>query len=419
MDKKHILIISFDFPPSASIGGRRISSISKELYQLGFIPHVVTAKIPEQKNSNKLEIPECLVHYVEWFDFWNIKLNLEKFSLTKYIGKLIGYIIPASTIVVPERRLRFWIKPAIKKSLEIINKNDIKLIYSTFNPPANIKIAHVLKKRTGIPWVNEYRDLWTGNPYLTLNKKQYEKNREIEVKLISTSDALITISEPLKRKLSELHNKPTYVIYNGIDQKVNTSFHSIKSGKINIVYAGIIYKDKRDPKPFFLALKMLKENNFSLYSKISVDFYGPGMLKKLGSDLQEAGVADVVKLNEPVSHKEILQIQSNADILLLLGWNNKADEGVMTGKIFEYLGMKKPILALGYEKGAMNMVLEQTNTGKIINEPRQIYEYLLNISNVVKNQKKLKEFKDKIYIDPYYRSNQVKDMINIFSDYMN
>ena len=414
MDKKHILIISFAYPPLPAIGSRRIAMIAKELHSNGYVPHVITAKNPPQTHDIKSFIPEENVHHVNWFDIWQLKHTLEKYKLTKILGKILGYFFPFGSNILPERRRFFWIQPAVKKGLELIKKHNIELIYSSYTPPASIRIAAKLKEESGIPWINEYRDLWTGNPYLNLSEKQKAKNYKKEKELISKADALVTVSEPLKRELIVLHKKPTFVIYNGIDQLATTSGNKATSKKIKIVYAGTIYKGKRDPLPLFLALKRLKEKDNSLYNLFKVDFYGPAMEKLLYKDVIDTGVGDVVSLKQPVSHKEILDIQANANILLLLGWNNIADEGVLTGKIFEYLGMYKPILAMGYKNGAMDVVLKETKTGRIINSPEEICNYLIDVAKIIQNNEKIELFKSNIMLDSYLRKRQVVNLIKVF-----
>lgn len=419
MTKKHILIISFAYPPLSAIGARRIGMLTKGLYDNGFIPHVITAKNPPQKHTIDNLIPAEYVHYVNWLDIWRLKYFLEKFKLTRFFGKMIGYLFPFGANNIPERRRYFWIKPAMNKALEIIQKYDIQLIYSSYTPPATIRIASELKGKTGIPWINEYRDLWTGNPYINISDKRFKRNLKIEKKLISIADALVTVSEPLKRDLEKLHNKPTFVIYNGIDilsthKKENLS--KTRSDKITFVHAGTIYKGKRDPTPFFEALKQIRIEKENLYNQLSVSFYGPGLEKILGDTISRLNLDGVVKLYDSVSHNEILKIQSQADVLLLLGWNNKADEGVLTGKIFEYLGMMKPILGLGYPSGAIDSVLQKTKTGKIINNPQEIAEYIENITEIIKNKESLYLFQNSISIEPYLRKNQINNLVKIFNN---
>jgi hypothetical protein len=79
---------------------------------------------------------------------------------------------------------------------------------------------------------------------------------------------------------------------------------------------------------------------------VRVEFYGPSLdfIRVLAERL---GVAESVRVHRPVSYSESLSIQRNADLLLLLLWNDPAQTGVLTGKLFEYLGARRPILAVG------------------------------------------------------------------------
>ena len=63
------------------------------------------------------------------------------------------------------------------------------------------------------------------------------------------------------------------------------------------------------------------------------------------------GVADRVFVHEPVTYKASLALQTSADVLLLLQWDNVKDAGNIPAKFYEYLGARRPILFLGYEAG--------------------------------------------------------------------
>lgn len=417
MNKKHILIVSVDYPPNSSIGSRRISSISKGLYEKGFIPHVVTTKNHSLKFEKQIEIPSEYIHYVKWKDIRVLVKVLESKKITKYFAKVINYFFPNSSNTLPERRLQYWINPAIKECLQIIKNNNIKLIYSSYNPPASVRVAAAVTEKTGIPWINEYRDLWTGNPYLSSSGKVKELNWKVESNLITNADALVTVSEPLKLDLIKLHNKPTYVIYNGIDKINETkSYQKTSNNIIKIVYTGIIYKGKRDPKQLFEALKILKSKNIEVFNRLSIDFYGAKMKEIMGKDVDDFGLEKIINLHDPISHDKVIKVQSEADILLLLGWNNIADEGVVTGKVFEYLSWKKPILALGYIGGAMDLLLRETKTGYVVNDPMEICDYIVSMGNIVKTETQLKKFKDQIDITEFYRSTQIDSLISIFKE---
>jgi len=404
-NKKHILIISYAYPPNPAIGARRISKISKYLYDEGWIPHIITAKNSNYSYKSIKEIPDEYVYELEWDDIWTkidkIKSKWIKFFLKKTIFR------PASSW-----RLKNWRKVAIKKSLEIIDKHDIKIIYSTYSPKENIIIANILKKETDIPWINEYRDLWYGNPYKKFNTII---DKYIEKKLIKKTDALITVSEPLKKDLEKLHKKPTYVIYNGFDNEIKDfKIKLTPRKKLKIVYTGTIYKGKRDPEILFQALKYIKENDNNFYKNIEASFFGPQIPTILNKQVKKYNISDAVSLSETITHQKVVDIQNNSDILLLLGWNHIKEKGIVTGKLFEYIGRLKPILAITYPYGDVASILKNTNLGVVLTEPDKIVDFLYEINKMKKLPNKNIN-KEKLIF--YSRAYQNKKLMEIIRQY--
>jgi hypothetical protein len=276
----------------------------------------------------------------------------------------------------------------------------------------NVIMGHKLKVLTGIPWVNEYRDLWYGNPYKTTTKANKEIEFSWEKEMISEVDALVTVSEPLKEDLVRYHNKPTYVVYNGYDDGLD-QLDTRKHGPVHVVYTGYIYKGKRDPELLFRALSELKIENPKLAAKIKVSFYGQGMLNLLTEDVRRWDLSDTVLLNEAIEHGRVIEIQKNADILLLLGWNDPKEKGVATGKLFEYIGRKKMIMAITYPLGVVADILQKTNLGKVFSTTEEIKLFLTSVV-----QGKQADFEpDIIEIKKFSRNHQVKYLSELLLRY--
>jgi len=88
------------------------------------------------------------------------------------------------------------------------------------------------------------------------------------------------------------------------------------------------------------------------------------------------GVRDRVFVHAPVSYKASLALQTSADVLLLMQWNNERDAGNIPAKFYEYLGARRPILLLGYERGDLAALIEEREAGVIANDPATIAEHL-------------------------------------------
>lgn len=376
--KKHVLIISFAYPPLNYIGAFRVSKISKHLMELGYEPHVITARHGKLDVQAPIEIPKENIHYVEWNDPYSIV----NFFLSKkskpliVVGKILRLFIPFGSTRLPEIRRQFWRRPAERKALEIIEKYPITAIYSSSSPPASAIIASRLAKKTAIPWLAEFRDPWTQNKYNKKNWLHQWIEEKIEKRTLKHAHKLITVSRPLAEEMEEMHKKETLVVYNGFDPKDYEGLQRQFTEKFTIIHTGSIYKGKRDPSPLFEAISILEARGCKFLSNIEIHFYGARLENTLKPIIDKYNVEKYVFLKGMLSKDEIHTIQFSASILLLLAWNHSDAKGTLTGKIFEYIGVQRPILAIAYKDGAINNVLDEYGGGYLSNEPIDIANFL-------------------------------------------
>ena len=400
---KTVLILAFFYPPENAIGATRLSKFSKYLLKHGIKPIVVTPKKYNLNHPVQPEIPEELIHYVDWYDTSKHiqKLYASKNPLLHFFGQVLFKIIPGSPGRWPEIRSRFWRKPALKKALEIISKEKVDIILSTVSPPAALFIAEELKKKTSIPWVADYRDPWSFNPYFKKRPLLDWIDRYQEKRLLKNVDAIITVSSALKEMFVNFAGKNTYVVYNGFDSVKKKQF--MKGDRLTIIHTGAIYKGKRDPSPLFKAVNLLQKKGVDT-GKLHIQFYG-GNVKIIRELVNNYGLNDMIELKNLVSREEIEKIQQSAGILLLLTWNNKVAKGTLTGKLFEYLGVRRPILAIAYP-GEIKRILEKTKTGVLLNHPEEIADFLEKSLSMHQRKPDLGFEFDDTEINFYSRENQ-------------
>ncbi len=415
MSKKNVLIISFAYPPLNYPGSIRVSKITKNLIELGFNPIVITAKSGFLETKSNLEIPIENIHYVDWFDpyvFINKMLNNKNFFF-KIIGKVLKYLIPFGTTRLPELRRQFWRKPAIKKSLLLINKYKIDFIYSSSSPPSSAIIASAIARKKKIIWFAEFRDPWTQNPYNPKNILHTYFERKYEKYILKNANRIITISKTMASDFEKIHRKKTLVVYNGFDES-DYKLKNKKSKKFTIVHTGSIYGDKRDPSKLFEAIKSLKDENYIFYNKINIQFYGSNLKKVLNPLIKKYRIEDRVSIFSKIDKDKINVIQKNSNILLLLAWNNVLAKATLTAKIFEYVGAKRPILAQGYEFGEIANFLKKYDCGKLINKPAQITIFIKKCINDWHNKNNNFGFKFN-GVSKFKRISQTKKIIDEYN----
>ncbi len=370
---KKILIISHPFPPLQTIGSQRPYRLSKYFPKFGWEPIVLTVKRPGR-------LPEGIrIYETDNQDIASvIKLKIG-FNPAKTMHEQLGITVSkrcnfptwkskiiklvSEIINFPDDR-RYWFKIAFKSASELLEGEKIDAIISTSSPVTSHLIARKLKQKYKIPWIADLRDLWTQNPYS--NKfgliKYFEKR--LELKTLSDADALVTVTTPWINMFKILNkNKKVFCVTNGYDDDDFLKLPSKLTTKFTLTYTGQLYNGKRDPLLLFeVVAQLIKEKKIDR-NLINIRFF---CLKEdwLVNEVNKYDLEGVVRFYGFVPREEVLERQKESQILLLLLWNNKYEEGFCPGKVYEYFGARRPIIAVGGREHTVKDLLETTNAGK-------------------------------------------------------
>ena len=241
-------------------------------------------------------------------------------------------------------------------------------------------IARELKKKYQTPWIADFPDLWSQNynSCYSLVRRYFE--RKLEIKALLSADILVTVSQPMAEKLQELHTKKEiYVITHGFDPKRVNDPPAKLTDKFTITYTGQIYTGKQDPLKILIALKDLIRGGIMNINNIEVRFYGPRR-NWLEGATKKNNLSEIIKQYRQIDYEDSIKRQQESQLLLLLNWEDKTQKGVYTGKIFEYLAARRPILAIGGQKDnvAQKLLLE-TKAGVFAPEIADIKNYLKDL----------------------------------------
>lgn len=415
-----ILFITFRFPPFRSIGAIRTGKTAKILFQKGCDLKVICGE-DDLPMDLEIEIPNDKVFIVKYLSFENkildfLRIKKKKLKDLVKSGKTIGlrnkflkvfFRIYSYLFYVPDKYF-FWFFPAVKKAKEIMKNWKPDIIYASGMPHTSLIVGSYLSKKYKIPFVAELRDLWCDNHY----EKRFFVNFLFEYLTLKNAKSIITVSEELRLKLVKRYKVPTYVIMNGFDEEDFQNSPSFKQRKNNdkiiILYTGTLYEGKRDPKQLFMAINKSEY----LKSKVICKFYGPhlGWLEEV---VRSYDIKKNVEIYEPIYRSKILELQKDADVLLLLTWDDPKEKGVYTGKLFEYIGSSKPILAIGAVDDVAGKLINKYGFGLATNDTLEIESFLKKIAE---DQNFLKEIEMAYlkYRSFFERKKQIDNLIKIF-----
>jgi len=365
---KKVLIIAYHYPPIGGGGVFRTLKFTKYLPQFGFKPYVLTVKNAMYHTKDPtllMDIPP------EANIFRTLSLEHRLFPRLFYALKTTP-----KWIFVPDENIG-WLPFAVRQGQKIIKKQRIDIIYATAPIYTSLLIGYLLKKKTGKPLAIDFRDPWTQNVFTKYPTVLHKKIEEImEKAVLRSADYIITTTEPMRLRLIEkypLLKGKCAVITNGFDPEDFEGLKRSAQEKFTITYTGFLY-GLRTGKHFLLALRELIKEKKDIDSKIQVLFAGPPN-KQTADLVKELGLQNVVKLLGYVSHQESLKLMVNSDVLLIViaaeeSYNEKIGPLMIPGKVFEYLGAKRPMLAL-VPCGATKDLIKSTKTG-IIAPPNDI-----------------------------------------------
>lgn len=392
---KKVLIISYYFTQKGEVATVRLQGLATYLSQNGWEPVILTVKT-EKKESlhyNIFETPyndlskklkKILGLDVE--STFKEQLNLPTYKNKSTFVDLLLKIY--EEIYAYPDAMKGWYKIAVNEGEKILSKYKFDAIISSSGPPTSHLIASKLKEKRKIAWIGEFRDLWTQNHYIKYSPIRKYFEQRLEYRTMLPASALVTVSQPLANKLKTLHKeKQVFVITNGFDPKNLNPGHPL-SDNFNIIYTGRLYKGKRDPEPLFKVLSELSLNGDIDLNEVTIDFYGHDE-GWLDSDVKKYGLQSVVKINGMISREKVILRQRESQILLLLGWNDPGEKGVYTGKLFEYLAAKRPIVSIGPPGCVIEDLLNKTKAGVSVSNTDQLKTILMEFYKEFKSTGKV------------------------------
>jgi len=376
---KKVLMIAYSFPPTGGPGVQRTSKFVKYLRSYGWEPVILTrddTNIPLKDESLIKDIPADVS-----------VIRTKAWDLSAYPGiiGLAGKFINRKILIPDSERL--WEIFSRKTAEDIIRTDNIDLIYTTSLPySSHLMALHLKKKFPDIPWVADFRDEWTNNPYILdnpYNPIRMNIERKMEHKVLQTADYLITNTPVMLRNFISNNpgmglDKKFYVISNGYDPDdfMYLFDHMAKNGepatandtrvahKFTITYTGAFY-GRRKPDIFFQAVGDLVKEGKIDKNKIHIKLMGSFKKEQIQKLINLHNLNGVVEIFPYVPHEECLKHMISSDCLLLIEGAGPGAEAFYTGKIFEYMVAGRPILAIIPANGAAAMLIRETSTGLI------------------------------------------------------
>jgi glycosyltransferase involved in cell wall biosynthesis len=265
-----------------------------------------------------------------------------------------------------------WVRYAVDEGRRLLEAKAFDAILSSSGPPSSHLVAAKLQKISGLPWIADFRDLWSDNHWDRRIAPFTYLERGLERRTLNGAHAITTVAPTWADRLARLHEVPVHVVYNGFDPGDYPSRRSQDAFTLN--YAGTLIRPGQNPEPLFLALAELGRRLDLDHFGFQVRFVGtaPGAVEPLA---HRCGVSRWVRLASPVSYRESLALQVDSTANLFVGWDDPA-EGWVSAKLFEYVGAGRPILSVGPPGGDASRILEECGLPDLTDDPQRIADTL-------------------------------------------
>ena len=358
MAARSILLVAQLTPPSGLIAARRAGAFAKYLGRLGHRVTVLTSRTSGeggiQGAAEVVRTGDALATRLNWR-----RRHFEALSG----GGQSGYSSPSrlESLVVPDLAVGTWLPFAAPRALSLARKNDFDVVLTT-SPPQSAHLVGLALARRGLPWIAELRDGWTFEPPRAPwpSRAQRRLDSALERKVAGKAHAMIGVTEPIVADLRERLGAHAVLITNGFDPEevpaAGGAASLLDPDRHSLVHTGRMEAARSSPVPLLEALRRLKRESPELADRLEVVFAGP--LSARESELLAADdLAGLVKTVGWLERPRALALQRAADSLLVVT-EGPSRSSVATGKVFEYLGARRPIVVLGEGTEAARIVAD-------------------------------------------------------------
>ncbi|MBN1851440.1 MAG: glycosyltransferase [Pirellulales bacterium] len=418
MTPKKVMIVTDLFPPMNGSGVHRIVALCRRLNATGWQVSVLTANdappgcpfddslldmIPEHVRVVRAASPDILSHVVR---------TLKGRDRT---GKRNEIVVPTTSngrskqpprglrcmmdwlswwLHVPDSRIG-WLLPGVLAGLRESRRSRPNVILSSAPAWTSHVLGMVLSRILHVPLVADFRDPWCGSAW---HRMPYNAHRWIDQyleSLVVRRAIRITCAwDGIRRHLSNKY--PTrrdaiITILNGFDPEIIEEAIPVylsTTAKV-FLHTGTFY-GPRSPVPLLLALQQLTSNCHDFHKDTFFVFVGPTVYKgrSLEKIITEYGLQEHIRTLPPVSNREAIALLKGADVAILFGQSGNESLASVPAKVYEYIGLGKPVLAIG----AGSEVREVMKSGgcKVwaasADDPQQIASAIWNILKFLRCQ---------------------------------
>jgi glycosyltransferase involved in cell wall biosynthesis len=252
-----------------------------------------------------------------------------------------------------------WLPFAVLAIVRAHRRSPLAAVVSSSSPVTAHLAAGIARRLLGIAWIADFRDPWLDNPIEPRPGRLTQwRRRVVETWIVRSADrctfATPSLAETYRRRYPRAAGRMD-LVPNGYDRaELGTPAASRSrrkrrsAGPVRLVYAGSLYRPA-ELETFLLGVRRLMGRR-DVSDRLRVDFVGTVTdASRAIADRQlveEPGLEAIVAFHGFVPREEALRRIAEADAALTLLGAGPGMEMFVGAKLFDYIGLDRPILAV-------------------------------------------------------------------------
>lgn len=379
--ERRVLVLSYYFPPAGGPGVQRALKFVKYLPEFEWTPVILTVQqgaYPAHDPTLGDEIPPgATVHRTSsmdphWFYARLTGRSDDEVDVGSVQGEDEGWMESIgrwvrANVFLPDARVG-WVPFAVWRGRQIIEAQQIDAILTTGPPHSTHLSGALLEAGTGVPWVADFRDPWTDiNYYNELPHTGWARRLDaaLERMVLRRAHRVTTVSpawQDLLSRKADAGSSTVEIVQNGFDpDDITPGKDAPSTDTFDVTHVGSLYAS-RNPTALWRAVRRLEGDDAAPALRIRlVGTVDPNVRRSLRAyDLMER--AEILPY---VPHDEAVDFMRRAGLLLLSIEDFPAADGMITGKIYEYLAAGRPVVGLGPLSGDAAALLRKADGGQL------------------------------------------------------
>jgi glycosyltransferase involved in cell wall biosynthesis len=359
-----VLLVTMYFPPAGGGGVQRSLKLAQYLPALGIETHVLAPDDPKWVHRDPdTRVPtQAWIHRARYLGPRARKPAEELRAADGLERALVQAQVTARRLLLPDASVT-WNLTAIPAAIRIARREEIDAVITTSPPPSVHFVGAAVQKATGARWIADLRDPIVANQHrrddTAAARARQAANEQVAKLVARRADAVTCVSEAIATEVRELEARgDVRVVANGCDFDDFAGLEYTPAPRFRITHTGSFF-GKRDPRPF---LQALAESGLEdVVARFVGDF------RVADREWAESlGLGDRLELLPYAPRATSLGLQRDSEaLLLLIPEAGGRGRGVLSGKVFEYVAVGRPILAAVPPDGAAAELIRETGAGVV------------------------------------------------------